>query len=169
MPPDDQRSPMPWYEPEMDTVLKITWGMAILGWSMALLGIVGGIAGLAEPVSRAAEAIGLGQMLGWWNDVGEVIVTIGAIIGVLMTTGSLLLGSGRKQVDRMDRRLVSVHGAVLDNGRTLTSVDGKLDKLEQLEKLDQLDDLDVVQAGLDAQTGVLGVQLGVLEQIRDRL
>ncbi len=153
MPPDDQRSPMPWYEPEMDTVLKITWGMAILGWLMALLGIVG-------------------ELLGWWNDVGEVIVTIGTIIGLLMTAGSLLLGSGRKQVDRMDRRLVSVHGAVLDNGRTMTSVDGKLDKLdalEQLEKLDQLDDLDVVQARLDAQTGVLGVQLGVLEQIRDRL
>lgn len=153
MPPDDQRSPMPWYEPEMNTVLKITWGMAILGWLMALLGIVG-------------------ELLGWWNDVGEVIVTIGTIIGLLMTTGSLLLGSGRKQVDRMDRRLVSVHGAVLDNGRTMTSVDGKLDKLDELEQLEQLkklDDLDVVQARLDAQTGVLGVQLGVLEQIRDRL
>lgn len=155
MPSDDQPSPVPWYEPDMDTVLKITWGTAILGWLMVLIGIVG-------------------ELLGWWNDLGEVIVTIGSILGILLTTGSLLLGAGRKQVGQMDGRLRAVHGAVTDNGRTMTSVDRRLISVDRRlisvdGKLDKLESLDVVQAKLDAQTGVLGVQLSVLEQIRDRL
>lgn len=136
MPDRDTSFPMG-FHPDPDHVMWYLIGLAALGFAMAILGIVG-------------------EILGWWNDTGEILVTVGTLVGLLVSGGAFIYGAGRDQV-------TDVKQAVLDNGRTLTSVDGKL------ENLDKLDDLDVVQAKLDTQTGVLGRQLSVLETIRDRL
>lgn len=84
-----------------------------------------------------------GELLGWWNDLGEVGVTITTLGGLLITLGAAYFSAGQKLVE-------AVHGAVVDNGKALSSVDGKLDTLDD------------IQWALDEQTGVL-------TQIRDRL
>lgn len=112
------------------TVQRISFVLAILFFGMAILGIVG-------------------EVLGWWNDIGEVLTIVGTLGGLLVAWTALAAGSTEEQVDR-------VHRAVVDNG-------------EQLEKLGDLEKLDVIQLELDRQTDVLGEQLSVLTQVRDRL
>lgn len=109
------------------TVQKIFFVLAILFFGMAILGIVG-------------------ELLGWWNDIGEVLTIIGTLGGLMLSGAGLSTGASEEQVSR-------VHQAVVDNG-------------EQLEKLDNLD---AIQLELDRQTGVLGEQLSVLTDVRDRL
>lgn len=126
MPSRDEHDAM---DLEVDPVLmeRLFLLGALLFFAMAILGLVG-------------------EVLGWWNDTGELLVSIGTIGGLVLTTGFGFASAGRRQVS-------TVHDAVLDNGKTLVSVDGKLDKL---------DGLDRVQVQLDQQTGVL-------EDIRDLL
>lgn len=109
------------------TFQRLSLVVAILFFGMAILGIVG-------------------EVLGWWNDVGELLTTVGTLGGLIVSWTSLTAGSTEAQVDR-------VYQAVVDNG-------------EQLEKLDSLD---AIQLELDRQTGVLGEQLAVLTDVRDRL
>lgn len=115
----------------------------------------------------------LGELLGWWNDVGEILMRAGTGAGTLGGLATLVIGSSSEEVQ-------AVHEAVEDNGETLDSVDDKLadvdvklgsvdGKTDKLDKLDKLDELDVIQAELDAQTGALDRQLEVLGEIRDRL
>lgn len=106
------------------TVQWISLVLAILFFGMAILGIVG-------------------EILGWWNDVGELLTTIGTIGGLIVSGTAVTTGATEEQVSR-------VHEAVVDNG-------------EQLEELDR------IQLELDRQTGVLDEQLSVLTQIRDGL
>lgn len=107
------------------TFQRLSWILAILFFGMAILGIVG-------------------ELLGWWNDIGEVLTIVGTIGGLIVSWAALSAGATEQQVDR-------VHAAVVDNG-------------EQLEKLDELD---AIQLELDRQTDVLGEQLSVLTDIRD--
>lgn len=120
----------------------------------------------------------LGELLGWWNDLGEIAMTTGTVSGVVLAIGFGLGNASRRQAD-------SIHETVADNGGTLASVDGKLDsvdgkldtldsmdnKLDKLDtmdgKLDKLDDLDRIQLQLDKQTGVLDDQLDVLKEISE--
>lgn len=112
----------------------------------------------------------VGELLGWWNDVGELLMQVGTGGGAIGGLAALVIGSSSEEVQE-------VHEAVEDNGRTLDSVDdkldsvdGKLDKLDSVDgKLDKLNELDVIQAELDAQTGALDRQIRVLGEIRDRL
>lgn len=136
---------------ETEKALLITRGMMVAGLLLAIVAIVG-------------------ELLGWWNDVGEILLAIATIVGTLGGVASLIIGSSSEEVR-------TVHETVQENGATLRSVDGKLDKLdaidEDLDKLDKLDaiddDLDKVQVQLDTQTGVLGRQVDLLTEIRDRI
>lgn len=109
------------------TVQRIFVVGAILFFLMAVAGIVG-------------------EILGWWNDVGEIVTIVG-------TLGSLMLGSGALSTGASQEQVSSVHRAVVDNG----------------SKLEKLDTLDVIQHELDRQTGVLDEQLTVLREVRDGL
>lgn len=140
MVPPDPSSRMPW-EPDPDTVSRLFWGGALFFLLIAIVSAVG-------------------EILGWWDLVGELGITIGGLASLVLASLGTLWSASRTQATQ-------IHDAVASNGRTLSSVDLNLASVDR--KLDKLDDLDVVQAKLDAQTGVLGVQLSVLEQIRDRL
>lgn len=133
------------WPPEPETAEKIVWYMAAGAFLIAIVSAIG-------------------EYRGWWNFIGELGMTFGTIVGGLLTALGVFITSSRRQVG-------GVHQAVLDNGGLLRSMDGKLDKLEgmdrKLGKLDKLDDLDKVQLELDVQTGVLGGQLAVLQEIRD--
>ncbi len=94
-----------------------------LGWTLTALFFLMAIVGL------------IGEIVGWWNDVGELSMTIGAIAGLLIGIATLFAGAGRSQV-------AGVQAAVEANGF-------------KLDKLDKLDDLDRIQFELDEQTGVL--------------
>lgn len=115
----------------------------------------------------------LGELLGWWNDLGEVLLIVATIVGALGGVATMMVGSSSEEVR-------TVHGAVVDTGSKLDSMDGKLDsmdtkldKLDTLEKLEKLDavdgKLDAAQVKLDEQTGVLGRQVEILTDIRERL
>lgn len=108
----------------------------------------------------------LGELFGWWNDLGEVLLIVATVVGALGGVATVLVGSSSEEVR-------TVHGAVVDNGAKLASMDDKLDDLEKLEKLEKLDTvdgkLDAAQVKLDEQTGVLGRQVELLTEIRDRL
>lgn len=97
----------------------------------------------------------LGEFLGWWNEAGEVALTITTIVGAVGGIGVIVIGSSSREVQ-------SVHRALEANGETLGSVDGRLESVDG-----KLDDLDVIQAELDEQTGAMERQIRVLEQIRD--
>lgn len=81
-----------------------------------------------------------GEILGWWNDLGEIGMTIGTIAGLLVGITTLVLGAGRDQA-------TTIRHYVEKNHDLLRSSDSTLDKI-QLE--------------LDEQTGVL-------RDIRERL
>lgn len=105
----------------------------------------------------------LGELFGWWNDLGEVLLIVATIVGALGGVATMMVGSSSEEVR-------TVHGAVVDNGATLASMDDKLDKLDELEKLDAVDGkLDAAQVKLDKQTGVQGRQVEILTDIRERL
>lgn len=126
----------------------------------------------------------LGEYLGWWNLIGEVLVTVGTIGGLFLAGVDLLRGASEEQVDGIESQLGSMDGKLgtvdgkLDR---LETVDSKLDKLETMDgKLDviqgaltdaegQTSKLDVVQTELDRQTGVLDRQVEILGEIRDSL
>lgn len=135
-------------EPDMDQVVRIGWTVTILAFIVTVLS-------------------GVGEYLGWWNLVGEVGLTAGSVITVMVGLGTLAASAGRGQAG-------GVRETVEDNGETLTSIDAQLDKLDSMDaKLDRLgaidDDLDRVQVELDKQTGVLDRQVEILGQIRDGL
>ncbi len=137
------------YRLDTETVERIGWILSAVFFLIAIVSAIGEIAGWVEPISRAAEHVGLGQIVGWWNDVGEVGMTVGTLGGLFLTFTTLIRGADSTEVR-------AVHDAVESNG-------DKLDKLDSIDaKLGKLDDLDRVQLELDKQTGVL-------EDIRDLL
>lgn len=128
-------------EPDPETVTKLFWYLSGFFFLVAIVSAIG-------------------EVRGWWGFVGELGMTVGTLAGILFGSLSLLSGSSESQVSAVER-------AVLSNGATLTKVDERLVSMDW--KLDKLDDLDKVQLELDVQTGVLGGQLAVLQEIRDGL
>jgi len=112
---------------EWKTVNRVLTAVSILAFAIAILGAIG-------------------EFLGWWNAVGEILITSGAVIGALTGLASLVGGAGQQTV-------AAIH-------RTVENNNGLLE--ESSQKLDRLETLDDVQYELDRQTGVL-------EQIRDRM
>jgi uncharacterized transporter YbjL len=110
---------------EWKTVNRVLTAVSILAFAIAILGAIG-------------------EFLGWWNAVGEILITSGAVIGALTGLASLVGGQ---------QTVAAIH-------RTVENNNGLLE--ESSQKLDRLETLDDVQYELDRQTGVL-------EQIRDRM
>lgn len=110
----------PFSDVDPDLLQWILYGLSLFFFGLAVLGAVG-------------------EYLGWWDAIGEVMMSVGTLAGVLITVFGIVEGATRDQV-------AQVHDAVVDNG-------------QQLQRLDTLDD---IQFELDRQTGVLA-------QIRDRL
>lgn len=130
------------WPPSMDAVIRIGWIITILAFVVTVLS-------------------GISEYRGRWNLVGEVGLIAGSVITVLIGAGTLAASAGRVQV-------AGVREAVEANGETLSGLGRKADlQLVRLEALDAIDDLDALQLELDKQTGVLGRQVEILEQIRD--
>ncbi|MDX1611328.1 MAG: hypothetical protein R3185_03090 [Candidatus Thermoplasmatota archaeon] len=89
----------------------------------------------------------IGEFTGWWNDRGEVAITIVSIAGVLLAAIALLLNATRGQA-------AAIREGVETNAHLLTRSNGKLDSVNG--KLDQL-------------TEENRRQTSVLVEIRDRL
>ncbi len=141
---------MPW-SPDPDTVIKIGWIVALLAFLVAVVSAIG-------------------EVRGWWGLIGEIGMTVGGTVSVLVGLGTLWFSAGRDQVDAVDEQLDSMDHTLGGVDDKLDSMDGKLDKLDSMDgKLDKLDDLDRVQVELDAQTGVLDRQVELLADIRDQL
>lgn len=152
MPSEDPSSiPMP-FDVDPVRLERVFLLEAVLGLLVAALGVVG-------------------ELLGWWNDVGEVLVTTGTLASVVLGLGFGLANASRRQV-------TGVREAVEDNGEALSdvhrAVHGNGDKLDAVHEAIAGEDgvvpeLDVIQAELDAQTGVLEEQLKVLSKVEDRI
>jgi len=128
---------------DMDDSFRLIVVLAILSWCMVILGLVG-------------------DALGWWNDTGELLVGLGTLGAIPLTTAGILLGSGRTQVRRIGDTVADSHAILRRQTSVLDSMDRKL------TKLDKLDELDLIQLQLDRQTGVLEQQLAVLRHLGER-
>lgn len=151
MPARDEDDTMP-FEPDMDTALRLTWFTAALFFLIFLVSLIG-------------------ELLGWWDLIGEIGMGVGAGVSILLTLIGVLAGAGRQQVDAVgdDLRSVgqdvrSVGNAVEGNGQTLDRIEAAI-----VGEDGMVQELDVIQVELDEQTGVLGEQLAVLGEIRDRI
>lgn len=116
-----------------DTYIRIGWISAILGFTIAIVSAIG-------------------ELLGWWDLLGEIGMTVGSMLGIVATLGTLSFTASREQATAIRDGIENVGKAVNANGETLGAID---------------DDLDEVQAELDKQTGVLERQVTVLEELRD--
>lgn len=103
---------------------EVGTGVSILGLLVAILG-------------------GVGELLGWWNEIGELMVSTGTIVGAVAGIFILFEGASQQTVE-------ATHHTVEDNNELVR---------ESNTKLETLDD---VRYELDRQTGVL-------EDIRDRV
>lgn len=135
---------------------------------------------------------GIGEILGWWNLIGEIGMSVGATMSILVTLVAVVLTAGRQQVTVVGQDVRSVNENVLSVNENVLSVDENMHSLNdnilsvnenvqengtRLERIAEhiagedgmLRELDAIQLELDAQTGVLADQLTVLGEVRDRL
>lgn len=136
----------------MDTAIRLTWVAA--GFFM-LLAIVSAI----------------GEILGWWNLIGEIGMGIGGTASVILTLIAVLSSAGRGQVAGLGQDVRSVDENVRSVDRNVEKNGEKLDFVGKALAGEEgvLRELDRIELELDAQTGVLHEQLTVLEMVRDRL
>lgn len=165
-----------WPQPDFDTFLTITWLTAVFFFLVAVVS-------------------GIGEVLGWWDLVGEIGMSVGATLSVLATLVGIGAAAGREQVDELGDEVSSVGRDVQSVGRDVRSVGEGLrsvgsevqsvgsevqsvgshvqDVHSAVEKSgailvsvdSKLDDLD----DLDKVQLQLDKQTGVLEDIRDLL
>lgn len=142
---------------DLDRLEKLMWLLSALGLLMVVLGVVG-------------------EYRGWWNDVGEALISFGTVASVATGVIALLINSTKGQVsrvadgvesngDKLDR-IGASHGEKLDQVVEQSESNGqKLDRIETNhgEKLDH-----VIEA-TQTTNEHLENQHDVLVQIRDRL
>lgn len=115
----------------------------------------------------------VGELLGWWNDFGELISVSGLAqlaVGVVVTWA---FGASRVQV----RKVLEELGLLRPMNERLGRVAAKLErlepmdqKLERLEPMDQkLERLEPMDRKLDAMVGEQQTTNALLREIRDRL
>lgn len=113
-----------------------------LGWSLTAVFLLIGVVSL------------LGEILGWWNDLGEIGSTIGMVGGLMLGIATLVLGAGREQATTIRHYVEKNHELAHKNHRVAEK------SHELLRSSDST--LDKIQLELDEQTGVL-------RDIRERL
>lgn len=143
---DDERGTMV-YTPDPETAIRVGWWLTLVG---VLIFIVSA----------------LGAYLGWWDLVGEVGMLIGTVLSIVLGVGTWLTSATTGQLSGVGEDVRSVGQDVRSVGENVQDVHEAV--LANGIKLDKLDELDVIQAELDAQTGVLGEQLAVLRELRDQ-
>jgi hypothetical protein len=143
---------------DLDRLERLLWLLALVGLGLAVLGVVG-------------------ERAGWWNDVGELLITFGTVASVATGVLALLINATKDQVravadgvagnGRKLDRIHESHGQKLDGIRE--SHGEKLDGIREShgKKLDRIhDDLGSMNEDLN---GHLERQHDVLVEIRDRL
>lgn len=152
---------------DLDQLERLLWLMSALGVLMVALGLIG-------------------ELRGWWNDVGEVLVAFGTVASVATAIVALLINATKAQVRRASAgieanggkldRIYEDHGAQLEENRAQAEANGqKLDEQTEMlgsqsEKLDeQTEMLDSHGEKLDQLHEDMTQQHDVLVQIRDRL
>ena len=167
---------IPQFIVDLNRLERLLWLLAAVGLGLALLGVAG-------------------ERAGWWNDVGELLITFGTVASVATGVLALLINATKDQVRAVANGVTSngakldqirdSHGAKLDEIRD--SHGAKLDEIRESHgaKLDEIRDshgakLDRNGAKLDRIHEDLGGmredvnrhlenQHDVLVQIRDRL
>jgi hypothetical protein len=140
----------PTFDVDLDRLERLLWLLAAIGLGLALLGVVG-------------------EYAGWWNDVGELLISFGTVASVATGVLALLINATKDQVRAVADGVAS-NGTKLD--RIRESHGEKLDRIQEShgEKLDRIhDDLGSVSDDLDEVNRHLENQHEVLVQIRDRL
>lgn len=113
---------------ELDRLERLLWILSALGLALALLGVVG-------------------ESRGWWNDLGELFVSLGTVASVAAAVVAPVVDATTDQVTRVAEG-VEANGGKLDRVADRSQANG--------DKLDAVNDH-------------LGAQREVLVQIRDRL
>lgn len=135
-----------------DFVHRVLIALMVIGFGMAALGLIG-------------------EILGWWNDVGQILMTVGTVVGAGAGLVELVGGASeatveavREDLGTVDEAVGEVHGAVGDVHEAVGDVEGAVGDVQAAvggvgEKLGTLD---AIEVELDTQTSVL-------EDIRDGL
>lgn len=138
------------WPPDPDTAIKVGWTVAALAFLVAVLSAIG-------------------EYRGWWGLIGQIGMTVGMVVSILVAMGTYVYGTGRDQLDKVYNAVES-HGETLRmNHRTLRSMDTTMDAVGEALAGGMIQELDVIQVELDRQTGVLDDQVEILGEIRDRL
>jgi len=134
---------IPQFIVDLNRLERLLWLLAAVGLGLALLGVAG-------------------ERAGWWNDVGELLITFGTVASVATGVLALLINATKDQVRAVANGVTS-NGAKLDEIRD--SHGAKLDR--NGAKLDRIhEDLGGMREDVNRH---LKNQHDVLVQIRDRL
>lgn len=127
-----------------DQLIRVSLILAAFFFGLAILGAVG-------------------EVLDWWNDVGEALVTVGSLAGLVLTGVTAYYAAGRSQVSAVretvqdnnellegNNELLQDNNELLqDNNEVLRESNDKLDRLNKLEQLDrQVELLQDIREGL---------------------
>ncbi len=109
-----------------------------------------------------------GEFTGWWNDAGEIAITVVTVLGTLLAAIAILMNATRSQaaaiatgVGHNGNKLDTIFEATASNGRKLDTIsEATASNGRKLETLH--DDMGSLKEGQEEQTEVL-------VEIRDRL
>lgn len=94
---------------DLDQLERLLWWGATISFAVFLVALVG-------------------EVRGWWNDAGEIVLTLTGLVGSLLTVVALLINATKTQVRNVVR-------GVTDNGRRLGLIhDGVRDLHEETER-----------------------------------
>lgn len=130
MPPERESEPM-----DLDDVERICWWGAGISWFIFF-------------------SVLIGEIVGWWNDAGEVALTIVGPIGSLLAVIALLVAATKGQVR-------AVTDGVTDNGRRLGHIHHGVLTLHE--------DMGTLHGGVETLHADMGDVKELLVEIRDRL
>lgn len=110
----------------------------------------------------------VGELLGWWNDVGEVLMGVGTAGGALLGGATLVVGSSRSQVEATREAVESTRNAVES---TRDAVESTRDAVGSTKDAvgSTREAVESNGAKLDSVDAELSQQTRILAEIRDRL
>lgn len=153
--PDDRPSGAPFGMSD-EQLVRFSWILAAIFFAIAIVSFIG-------------------EVLGWWNDLGELGMTVGTLAGLGISLGAAYYNAGKTQVAGVHETVEDNNGLLEDNNELLednnellgenneivAESSAKLDQLDQLDQLEKLGKLEKLQT--------LDHQVELLQSIRDRL